>query len=1083
MKLVKKLLGTILVLAVIATSGDVPFVRETTEIVQAAEVSSGRCGASVYWSFDYRTGTLTLTGSGSTYDYTYYQYQANVTPWHHLYTKMKRVVVSDNITHFGTYLFLGLASIDEIEVPASADFDVNAFSSLRTVNTVHITKGNSVMTNYSDATVTPWGKETVKHVIVEDGVKNISANAFYNCGGIEKITIADSVERIDGASFMNCTSLKELSVPCSVEFPTGGTSMVMFYNNPVFDKVTITKGTGSMKKYSTSPASSANTFCGVLPWARSENVYIESGVKKITDYAFYYGKEKNIILPESVEEIGTSSFYGSSLESIAILNSNCVIPDSASTIASGATIYYIKYNDNVYNYATKYSRTMLGGVLLTDGIESYSYIANKKYAFYTPEESDYFNTYTVKYSGAQLVHLNGYLYDAANKQLAKGTMTSAGEVDMTNYLEAGYSYMYCIDPVDYGYYHNEVTYPFYNLYFQKKQLNICQGSIVAENELTDKQVVELNMEDSDGVEGYYWGTSSYYRANAYYECTSKKKVTRYTAQDIATTDAIYYLAVKDKLGNVYNVAQATFCKTTLELNKGSYNQLSLDCDYIITKKGNTITLPKMHCSYYEKTVGQDQGVSREFNGWTTRSTYNWKSSTDLPDTVTFTVNGNSKYYAVWKLGVDDIRYSFTNGRGSLGYSYNYSIPASSYGLVYGYSSVYNLLKKVKPWGGSCYGFATTAGMFLSKTSDLHVTDFDSTAKNALALKRDSKGALYPFDVRTLIEAMQVSQFLADYKRVYINSYNSSACDLTPLLSAIDQVKNTGNGVQIALFGDDGGHALLAYDYKRITQNQLYIYIYDPNFTHGRYISLTTNGNKLVGWRYYINNDEWWGSSYNTSYTKNFIEYETIDMYSAPWKNRDTDEDSYYSLLLIESQCVKVTDANGNVVYKINGHTIQGNESVRDLEPYISDEGVTLLRVPVGEYTITNLDKKADSLTVNAANSENGVNVTTSANTVTVNVSAKDGLNSATVDASKGDTYDIEMTYINDDVDNKLSINGTAPASEEVVMDYSDNNLSVEGTDKFTMKVNGNKFKKVKREHVKNRFKMNKDLSKQKIVNK
>ncbi|MBE5957374.1 MAG: leucine-rich repeat domain-containing protein [Lachnospiraceae bacterium] len=1079
-QLKKRLVCAVLTLSMVMAAGHVPNFVAKEETVEAAVTTSGWCGSNVKWSFNYHSCTLTLTGTGTTYDYTGYQNNARLEPWYSLNKNIKNIVIDERITHLGTNLFLGLTTVESIKVSCAVDYESSTFSSLNSVDKVVLTAGDIKMKDYSSVReYTPWMRGAAKTIYVDEGIKELPSSAFYDCSSVKRIVIADSVEKIGHTAFMNCSSLTEMSIPCSVVFEPG---ILLFQNAAKLEKLVVTKGNGIMPDYCTNMTSGPTLFAGVSPFGRAKNIYIKSGVKKIGAYAFYYANAENIILPETVEEIGENAFYSSNIKKLIIMNKNCIIPDSEKTINPNIQLLYSSTADTSYKYALKYGNPTDGFNNVKENSSKLSYIGKTQYFCFTVPERSYYKVSVKRSSGTNSVKLKGMFCDAA----FKASMTyggTTGDMGYSSIFEEGFTYVCVVEPLNYEEVQNEVSYPFFEYKVEETAGNVYQtGSITAENELTDHQIVKMQLIDTDGVEGYYWGTNSDYTKNAYYTAYKFEKTNGLYVYDVATTSGTYYLAIKDEKGNVTNVGSKTFCKTTLELNKGSYNNTSpIDCNYIITEKGKDITLPSMYCTYSESINGYSEYIYKPFNGWTKRDTYNWKSTTDLPDTVTFKVNEDSKYYAVWKLGVDDIRYSFINSSYSLGYPSNYEIPASSYGLVYGYSSVYNLLTKVSSWGGSCYGFSSTAGMFLSKNYNLDVTDFNSNAKNAMGLTPTSKGGKYPFDVRTLIEANQVGYSLNNHNYVSTSQSRFGNKDLTPLLNAIDSAKTTGNAVVISIWGDTSGHSVLAYDYKVASPVRTVLYVYDPNFTHPRYITVRTSGTKMTGWEYYMNNSQWWGTDYNKTDTKDYFRYDTIDDYSNAWTNRDKDDDKYYSMLLINSQYVTITDANGNVVYQINGHTIKSNESVTDLEPYINENNMSVLRVPVGQYTITNLDSSVANLQVNAANSENGVNVSTTADTVTIDVSAEDGVNSASVDTEKGDTYDIEMTYITDYLDNRISIQGTATSDEDVAVDYEDHKMSIDGTDKFNMKVNGKKYKKIRRNNVKDSFRMTRDLNGQDIV--
>ena len=144
------------------------------------------------------------------------------------------------------------------------------------------------------------------------------------------------------------------------------------------------------------------------------------------------------------------------------------------------------------------------------------------------------------------------------------------------------------------------------------------GSITSTNSVASSQTVTLKLSDNVGVAGYYWGTSSTYSNNTY-TSTSSSSVTK-----PISSSGTYYLVVKDTSGNVSSSYSITFYKTTLDANGGSVSP-----SYIITKNGNTVTLP---------TPTKSEAT---FVGWAT-------SSTASSGVKSITPTSNKTYYAVWE---------------------------------------------------------------------------------------------------------------------------------------------------------------------------------------------------------------------------------------------------------------------------------------------------------------------------------------------------------------------------------------------------------------------------------------------------
>jgi hypothetical protein len=78
--------------------------------------------------------------------------------------------------------------------------------------------GAGVMPDYNPSTTAPWDscRNTIVTVIIENGVANIGAGAFFACGNLTSVTIPDSVTKIGTSAFGMCHRLTSLTIPDGV---------------------------------------------------------------------------------------------------------------------------------------------------------------------------------------------------------------------------------------------------------------------------------------------------------------------------------------------------------------------------------------------------------------------------------------------------------------------------------------------------------------------------------------------------------------------------------------------------------------------------------------------------------------------------------------------------------------------------------------------------------------------------------------------------------------------------------------------------------------------------------------------------
>ncbi len=293
--------------------------RIISKIPDDTETLSGKVTNSFLWSIDKITETLTLDCNG-----TMVSFENDVAPWIQYEEYIKHIVINDGCTNISKNAFMLCSKVESVLIPNS--------------------------------------------------VTNIDSYAFYGCSRLTGINIPVGVTSIGDYAFYYCTGLKELTIPCSAKIYN---SECTFYNCKNIEKVTLTKGTGTMQNYGTSTnSSSSTTHYQYTPWYISRDsikeIVIEDGVQNIGSYAFYgcIGLTK-ITIPDSVEEISYSAFNGcTGLTSV-------IIPDSVTSIGgyafygcTGLTSIVIPDSVTSIGNSVFYGCTGLTSIIIPDSVTS-----------------------------------------------------------------------------------------------------------------------------------------------------------------------------------------------------------------------------------------------------------------------------------------------------------------------------------------------------------------------------------------------------------------------------------------------------------------------------------------------------------------------------------------------------------------------------------------------------------------------------------------------------------------------------------------------------------------------------------------
>ena len=129
---------------------------------------------------------------------------------------LEKIEIPNSVTQMDANAFTGCIKLREIAMPTAMAVDKTAFTNCKNLHQVTL-KNTGTMPAYEKGE-TPWygSKDTLEKVVLEDGVPNVSDNAFVDCAKLETINIPESVTSIGDNAFKGCSSLKSIYIPSSV---------------------------------------------------------------------------------------------------------------------------------------------------------------------------------------------------------------------------------------------------------------------------------------------------------------------------------------------------------------------------------------------------------------------------------------------------------------------------------------------------------------------------------------------------------------------------------------------------------------------------------------------------------------------------------------------------------------------------------------------------------------------------------------------------------------------------------------------------------------------------------------------------
>ena len=497
---------------------------------------------------------------------------------------------------------------------------------------------------------------------------------------------------------------------------------------------------------------------------------------------------------------------------------------------------------------------------------------------------------------------------------------------------------------------------------------------------------------------------------------------------------------------------------------------------------HTITLyyGEVNADAVYRTIIQDFGTAIEeipepkydgfvFTGW----------NSEIPATMP---DQDLEFYALWKksIGLEDLTYSIHNSRSKEnGFDYpdDYIIQRESYYYIFGKNVLSKTLvansERLRDyqgivWGGNCFGMSTTTGLFNSD-SDVSVPDFNNSAKHVSELKiNDVNEKLGRITLTRYIESMQVSQYYNFIQGDYRNNKNK----IEELCGLIENARTTGEYPVIALFGPEGGHAVVGYDVEKISETETWIHIYDCNYPNTpRHIVLYTNPDgEYTGWKYNIsaNFNDWASGKPGCS-----ISYVPYEHFKLIWEYRGNAKellnkmksegvDGNGDILALNSTSFEIRDFDGNTVCKAeNGQFVSYDQEAFEVKVCeISTGNGYMLMLPADYYTIENKDESIESFELTMANTDLGATVSTTANTVSIAVDDEYDVNNVSVDADKGEKYEMNLLSSMDNGYETITLSGVSDGKNVELsciqgqVDYSVNNstgvtLTIDGEEKIS----------------------------------
>ena len=174
-------------------------------------------------------------------------------------SRLKNLIIPASVESISDSAFAECTGLESIEVEEGSSNYMVAGGCLIDKNAKKLIQGLSSSEIPQDGSVTSLGrycfaKTAITSVIIPEGVKEITDNAFSNCAELEEVRLPETVEKLGATCFAWCKKLKNISLPSNLQ-----TIWTYVFNSCSIEQIIIPASVNEIKSLAFASISTLNS--------------------------------------------------------------------------------------------------------------------------------------------------------------------------------------------------------------------------------------------------------------------------------------------------------------------------------------------------------------------------------------------------------------------------------------------------------------------------------------------------------------------------------------------------------------------------------------------------------------------------------------------------------------------------------------------------------------------------------------------------------------------------------------------------------------------------------------------------------